>query len=109
MTSDRKGITPVPTTSVTEAALWASKKYIITGDGTHVFVPPYKLVDVSVKDVEGSKTKTKMIFWFDRHPTMKDVELAFSNRELLVDSNDFHNNYTDFRNKTFNKGFAVQS
>ena len=104
----------VPTTVIVQAAIWASPKRIITGvdengDEKVQKIEPFDLKNVTVKNVEGPRSRTKMIFWFEQSKHLKDVAMALSNRKLLVDANTFHQKYLEFRNMTFNKGFAAES
>lgn len=96
----------VSTTIISQAALWSSFKAILLENGSIEKVEPFELADITVKQVEGTKNKTKMIFWFLWHKDMKKVTVAYSNRKLLVDPNAYHKKYLDYRNLTFNKGFA---
>jgi len=99
----------VPTSIIVQAAIFASPKTIKKADGTYVDIPPFRLMDTNIKTVEGSRNRTKMVFWFENTKELKEVALAFSNGELLVDPNSFHQKYIDFRNMTFNKGFAGEN
>jgi len=102
----------VPTTVIVQAAIWASPKWILSKseDGAENIDPidAFDLKNVTVKNVEGPRSRTKMIFWFEQNKHLKDVAMALSNRKLLVDANTFHQKYLEFRNMTFNKGFAAE-
>jgi hypothetical protein len=101
----------IPTTVIVQAAMWASPKWVLDKDedGTQAVeaIEAFDLKNVTVKNVEGPRSRTKMIFWFENNAALKKVALAHSNRKLLVDANTFHQKYLEFRNMTFNKGFAA--
>ena len=96
----------VPTSVIIMAAVYACKKCIKQPDGSYKELEPLELIDTTVKGVDGSNRRTKMIFWFRESKQLKEITIAYTNGNILVDPNSFHQKYLDFRNLTFNKGYS---
>jgi hypothetical protein len=97
---------PVPTTSIIQASVFMSPKYILNKDDTLEKVEPLELVDTTTKDV-GGRNKTKLVFWFEDTPEYKKTILAFNNDKILVAASVFMSKYNDIRDMTLNKGYAI--
>ncbi len=64
-----------PTTVIVQAAYWSCDKFIKDDEGKIEEIPPFKFCDVSVQKVEGPRAKSKLVFWFEKSPHLKRVEL----------------------------------